>query len=208
MPHLDHDIASGPPAPPGSDLLEAPQLTRMKGGIEDVIESLTWIKTSSSLAPYMADQPGTSTPLAAGLGTNGKSKVTFSEGQTVAFRPGPVSGEQSDWILGQVSEVLAEGYSRRYKVIDIEPDDSNGHNEFRVSASSIIPIASKHQGANLQDWVPGTVVLALYPDTTTFYKAEVRLHSQTFSGVPVVFEGEDGSRIHNVERRFVIEYRS
>jgi SAGA-associated factor 29 len=64
----------------------------------------------------------------------------------------------------------------------------------------MIPIIPKHLE-------PRTIFLALYPDTTTFYKAEVRRMS-TLGYVHLIFEGEvDPAIYHNVERRFVIEYR-
>lgn len=151
---------------------------------------------------------GASTPLASGPGANNRSKVTFSKGETVAFRPKPNTGEpQSDWILGEVAQVLGEGKSRRYKVLDIEPDDHSKQKECRTSASSMIPITPESLAGSLPDWEPKTTVLALYPNTTTFYTAEV--HSMDDEGrVNLKFEGEsDSSTLQQVERRFVIEFR-
>lgn len=151
---------------------------------------------------------GASTPQPSGPGVNHKSKVTFSKGETVAFRPKPNSGEPpSDWILGEVAQVLGEGKSRRYKVLDIEPDDHSKQKECRTSASSMIHITPESQAAALPDWEPKTTVLALYPNTTTFYMAEV--HSMGEDGrVNLQFEGEsDSTTLQQVERRFVIEYR-
>ena len=140
---------------------------------------------------------------------NARSKVVFSRGDAVAFKPRPMNGDQtSDWILGEVAAVLGEGKSRRYKVLDIEPDDQSKQKEYRSSASSMIPITPESQSANLKDWEANKVVLALYPNTTTFYKAEV--HSMTSDGkVNLKFEGEnDSTTLQQVERRFVIEYRA
>jgi SAGA-associated factor 29 len=145
------------------------------------------------------------TPGAAG----NKSKVVFSKGDAVAFKPKAASGEQtSDWILGEVAQVLGEGKSRRYKVLDVEPDDHSKQKEYRSSASSMIPITPESQAGTLKDWESGKVVLALYPQTTTFYKAEV--HSMGDDGkVNLKFEGEnDSTTLQQVERRFVIEYRA
>ncbi|KAJ4863354.1 SGF29 tudor-like domain-containing protein [Trichoderma breve] len=157
----------------------------------------------------MADsvEPPGSTSGAAGSSTN-KSKILFSKGDEVAFKPKAVNGEQtSDWILGEVAQVLGEGKSRRYKVIDIEPDDQSKQKEYRSSASSMIPITPESQASSLKDYEAGHVVLALYPQTTTFYKAEV--HSMTSTGkVDLKFEGEnDSTTLQQVERRYVIEYR-
>ncbi|KAG5971425.1 hypothetical protein E4U58_007572 [Claviceps cyperi] len=137
-----------------------------------------------------------------------KSRIVFAKGDSVAFRP-KVGGEGvSDWILGEVLQVLGEGKSRRYKVLDIEPDDQSKQKEYRTSASSMIPITPESQAGGLKAWEAGQVVLALYPNTTTFYKAEV--YSMDGQGrVDLKFEGEnDSTTTQQVERRFVIEYRA
>ena len=137
-----------------------------------------------------------------------KSKVVFAKGDAVAFKPKAGGEGVADWILGEVAQVLGEGKSRRYKVLDIEPDDQSKQKEYRTSASSMIPITPESQASTLKGWEAGQTVLALYPNTTTFYKAEV--HSMDGQGrVDLKFEGEnDSTTLQQVERRFVIEYRA
>lgn len=151
---------------------------------------------------------GSSGSGAGSSGANNKSKVLFSKGDAVAFKPRPAVGDQTqDWILGEVAQVLGEGKSRRYKVLDIEPDDPSQQKEYRSSASSMIPITPESLASTLKPWESGKVVLALYPNTTTFYKAEV--HSMEDAKVNLKFEGEnDSTTLQQVERRFVIEYRA
>ncbi|RBR24202.1 uncharacterized protein FIESC28_02935 [Fusarium coffeatum] len=160
--------------------------------------------------PPKADSVEPQGSVGSGVGSgNNKSKVVFQKGDAVAFKPKALSGDsQSDWILGEVAQVMGEGKSRRYKVLDIEPEDQSKQKEYRSSASSMIPITPESQAATLKDWESGKVVLALYPNTTTFYKAEV--HSMDNDGkVNLKFEGEnDSSTLQQVERRFVIEYRA
>ncbi|KAI5457473.1 SGF29 tudor-like domain-containing protein [Mariannaea sp. PMI_226] len=161
--------------------------------------------------PPKADsvEPQGSSGSGAGSAGSNKSKVLFSRGDAVAFKPRPTNGDQTqDWILGEVAQVLGEGKSRRYKVLDIEPEDQSKQKEYRSSASSMIPIAPESQASTLKPWEAGKVVLALYPNTTTFYKAEV--HSMGDDGkVNLKFEGEnDSTTLQQVERRFVIEYRA
>lgn len=137
-----------------------------------------------------------------------KSKVVFAKGDAVAFKPKAASNEQgSDWIMGEVAQVSGEGKSRRYKVLDIEPDDQSKQKEYRSSASSMIFITPESQASTLADWESGQTVLALYPNTTTFYKAEV--DSMDKEGkVNLKFEGEnDSNTLQQVERRYVIEFR-
>ncbi|KAL6857429.1 hypothetical protein ACO1O0_004864 [Amphichorda felina] len=151
---------------------------------------------------------GASTPVASGTAA-ARSRVVFTKGESVAFKPKPATGEGvSDWILGEVAQVVGEGKSRRYKVLDIEPDDQSKQKEYKTSASSMIPITPESQADTLPDWEPKTTVLALYPNTTTFYRAEV--HSMDGAGrVNLKFEGEnDSSTLQQVERRFVIEFRA
>ncbi|KAM5350343.1 hypothetical protein ACJ41O_006848 [Fusarium nematophilum] len=163
--------------------------------------------------PPKADSVEPQGSVGSGVGSgssNSKSKVVFSRGDAVAFKPRAMNGgdQSSDWILGEVAQVLGEGKSRRYKVLDIEPDDQSKQKEYRSSASSMIPITPESQAGSLKDWESGKVVLALYPNTTTFYKAEV--HSMDDGAkVNLKFEGEnDSTTLQQVERRFVIEYRA
>lgn len=142
-------------------------------------------------------------------GSANKSKVIFSKGDAVAFKPKASTTEGvADWIMGEVAQVLGEGKSRRYKVLDIEPDDQSKQKEYRTSASSMIAITPESQASTLKDWEKGQTVLALYPNTTTFYMAEV--DSMDGAGkVNLKFEGEsDSTTLQAVERRFVIEFRA
>lgn len=161
--------------------------------------------TRDSMPPHSdsAEPPSTGTAQ-----SQMKSKVNFSKGDAVAFRSKQVSASESvDWILGEVAQVIGDGKTRRYKVMDIEPEESSKQREFRTSASNMIPIAPEAQAESLPPWEAGKIVLALYPQTTTFYRAEV---INTREGkVNLRFEGEsDSATQQQVERRFVVEYRS
>jgi hypothetical protein len=59
----------------------------------------------------------------------------------------------------------------RFEVQDPEPDEAGGHGKYRALASALIPIP--RDSAGLPSYPPGKQVLARYPETTTFYKAEV-----------------------------------
>lgn len=55
---------------------------------------------------------------------------------------------------------------------DPEPDEAGGHGtKYKALASALIPIP--RESANLPPYPPGKQVLARYPETTTFYRAEV-----------------------------------
>lgn len=62
--------------------------------------------------------------------------------------------------------------SPRYEVQDPEPDEAAGHGTtYKASANALIPIPK--DSAGLQPYPVGKQVLARYPETTTFYRAEV-----------------------------------
>lgn len=84
--------------------------------------------------------------------------------------------------------------------------DETGHQkDFRTSASSMILIPK--EGTVLPPLETGKTVLALYPNTTTFYKAEV-MGMDVDGKVNLRFEGEESSNtMQAVTRRHVVEYR-
>lgn len=63
-------------------------------------------------------------------------------------------------------------HSVRYEVQDPEPDEAGGHGTtYKASAGALIPIPKDSTG--LSPYPVGKQVLARYPETTTFYRAEV-----------------------------------
>lgn len=137
-----------------------------------------------------------------------RAKVIFSEGQDVAFKPKPQQPTDTpDWYLGKVKKVQGEGKTRRYIVKDEDPDvPSPARKEYKMSASGMIPIPAP--ATELPRLDKGKMVLALYPDSTTFYKAEVTGMDGATGNVSLRFEGEEQSGTQQVvERRFVVDYR-
>ncbi|KAL2016661.1 hypothetical protein VTK56DRAFT_3205 [Thermocarpiscus australiensis] len=138
-----------------------------------------------------------------------RAKISFFKGQDVVFKPkATATTESTEWMLGRVQQVLGEGKSRRYKVQDADPDlPPDQRVEYRTSASSMIPIPAP--GAELPELERGKTVLALYPDSTTFYKAEVMGTDAATGKVSLRFEGEENNvTLQLVDRRFVVEYRN
>lgn len=150
---------------------------------------------------------GSVEPQAGSSSSASRSKMTFAVHDEVAFKPKQANAENTDWILGIVQEVKGEGKSRRYKVLDADPDEaaSSGPKEFRTSASNMILIPK--EDVPLPPLDSGKTVLALYPNTTTFYKAEVM--GMTSDGkVNLRFDGEESNNVmQSVVRRMVVEYR-
>jgi SAGA-associated factor 29 len=148
---------------------------------------------------------------AAALARGGKPN--FNKGDKVAFKrkkEEPTAGEAPyDWILGEVVGVMGEGKSRRYKCLDVEPEEPSKAKEFKTFASNMIPIPSEKDAAALPKVEAGKMVLALYPQTTAFYAADVVNTEAGGMTVNLKFHGEnDSSTTHQVERRFVLEFRA
>lgn len=107
----------------------------------------------------------------------------------------------------QVTSVIGEGKQRRYEIRDT--DTEADPRPYRASLQQMTPIPSN--AGSLIDLKPKCNVLALYPGTTTFYKAEVVLGKKKEGEGPppgflrLRFEGEDeADRFEDVERRYVL----
>lgn len=146
-----------------------------------------------------------------GVEINAKGKIVFKENAEVAFKlknTGENTSNEAEWIQGVVVKVIGEGKSRRYDVQDPEPDEVTKKPGaiYRTSAASMVPIPSL--GAPLPEYPKGKAVLARYPDTTTFYRAEVVGMNRENGCVILRFDGEeDAATTWEVDRRFVLDHR-
>lgn len=88
---------------------------------------------------------------------------------------------------------------------DPEPNENGEEGAvFKASAAYLIPIPQ--MGATLPSFPVGKQVLARYPDTTTFYRAEVMgLRKDVYR---LKFEGEEDDKEMEVDRRFVLDIPS
>lgn len=132
---------------------------------------------------------------------------------------------EGEGILCRVTSVIGEGKQRRYEIIDADPDPPTPSAPYRASVNHLIPIPPQSSNGTLPDLPKGKHVLALYPGTTTFYKAEVVATWRQADGrvkkedggkegdtvenlVRLRFEGEDeADREMSVERRYVLPDR-
>jgi SAGA-associated factor 29 len=113
-------------------------------------------------------------------------------------------GDDGEGILCTITAVTGEGKSRRYEVIDVEPDD--GASGYRATISQLVGIPPNNDG--LPDPTLRKTVLAMYPGTTTFYRAEVTAikgKDLTPGHVKLRFEDEDEKNKESVvEKRYVL----
>lgn len=90
-----------------------------------------------------------------------------------------------------------------YDVQDPEPDDAGRQDVHKATATDLIPIPKS--GSHLPTFSVGKHVLARYPDTTTFYPAEVMsFRKDTYN---LKFEGEEDDKEMEVDKRFVLDLR-
>ncbi|EPE27253.1 hypothetical protein GLAREA_03168 [Glarea lozoyensis ATCC 20868] len=109
---------------------------------------------------------------------------------------------------GIVTRVIGEGKSRRYEVRDPYPDDLNQDNLYKSSASQMVPIPKPN--LKLDDYEVGKRVLALYPGTSTFYRADVKRMVDGENGreVLLLFEEEiEGQQEKQVDRQHVLDHK-
>ncbi|KAF7714249.1 SGF29 tudor-like domain-containing protein [Penicillium ucsense] len=112
-------------------------------------------------------------------------------------------GVEGEGIQCIIKNISGDGSKKRwYDVQDPEPNENGEEGAvFRTTASSLIPIPQA--GTPLPSFPVGKQVLARYPDTTTFYKAEVMgSKKDTYR---LKFEGEEDDKEMETERRFVLE---
>ncbi|EGX50495.1 SAGA HAT/Core module component [Orbilia oligospora] len=126
-------------------------------------------------------------------------------GSQVAFRLPKQKGAEGEWIQCDVINIIGEGNKRRYEVQDPEPDELGNHGQqiYKAVAHQLIQIPS--DSAGLLPYPNGKQVLARYPETTTFYKAEV-IGTKRDGTCRLKFEGEEEvGKETEVERRLVLE---
>ncbi|KAF9565662.1 hypothetical protein CPC08DRAFT_658617 [Agrocybe pediades] len=150
-----------------------------------------------------------------------KPQQTLHVGRKVVFRPPKSTDtEEGTWIVAIITKVLPNG---KYEVQDAEPqDDGQPGTVYTASLKAIVPLpepdAPSGSPAHLSLYPVfpvGSVVLALYPDTSCFYRAEVISAPQTPDRAPpsskftpiyqVRFEDDD-DMIHQVSAYRVVKY--
>lgn len=121
-------------------------------------------------------------------------------------------------ILCRVTKVTGDGKQRRlvslnlsraheinvevrYEVQDVEADDNTFD---RVSGKDLLPVPNENE--TLADIPKGTQVVAVYPDTTTFYKAVVVGSREKGGKYRLRFEGEEEkNKEQEVVRHLVLD---
>ena len=122
-------------------------------------------------------------------------------GAEVAYKQARPKEDGSQWIQCTIISVTEIGNKKTYRVQDTEPDETGVLGDvYKATAASLIAIPSK--GSALPDYPVGKHVLARYPDTSTFYGAEVT--SMKKDKCNLKFE-DDMDQEMEVDRRYVLD---
>ncbi|KAF9534473.1 SGF29 tudor-like domain-containing protein [Crepidotus variabilis] len=145
--------------------------------------------------------------------------VPLQQGRKVAFKP-PFSGSglvhETDWIMAIVVKYLGvdkNGY--KYTVQDAEPqDDGQPGATYTAYGKSILPLPDVHAApgtpahiGQYREFPVGSMVMAMYPDTSCFYRAEVVAFDRSITKpiYKVKFDDDD-DQVHDVQVYLVVEY--
>ena len=134
----------------------------------------------SSTAPSRPEYPDAALPLASKDESMkplcgampAASDMLIPDKAKVAARPSP----QADWILAMV--VRHHALSNKYVILDLDADSSGDpttSKQHTVPAKSVMPLPTSEPLAYTpyNEFQRGITVLAMYPDTTCFYRAFV-----------------------------------
>lgn len=124
-------------------------------------------------------------------------------GTAVAFKQPRSKGSDGDWIQCNIIRLIGDGPKAKCEIQDPEPDENGLPGQtYKTVLAALIPIQKENFG--LPPHQKGAHVLARYPETTTFYKAEVMGTRKEICLLR--FEGEEEiEKLTEVERRLVLE---
>ncbi|KAG2344541.1 hypothetical protein BDR05DRAFT_999285 [Suillus weaverae] len=157
-------------------------------------------------------------------------QLPLQEGRKVAFHPpggkaadgSAADADENTWILAVITKCINQD-KNRYEVQDVEPQEDGQPGQcYNTTLRAIIPLpdpnALSTSAAHLnayQDFPTGSTVMALYPDTSCFYRAEVissprdvagrGVSTKTIATYKLKFEDDDDQE-HFVASQWVVEW--
>ncbi|KAJ7600594.1 SGF29 tudor-like domain-containing protein [Mycena floridula] len=149
------------------------------------------------------------------------SQLPLAENRKVAFHPtSKVNGsepEENNWILAIITKCI-NADKNRYEVMDPEiSEETSEPQTYNTTLRSIIPLPDPDAPAGspsslsaYRQFVAGDTVMALYPDTSCFYRAEVistpKDQRHTKGPAYKVRFDDDDNQEHVVMAQWVVEY--
>lgn len=126
-------------------------------------------QSASALPLFIPDKIGESAPPLCGCIPADQSYVAKSGDMVAAFVPSPDGDGSKVWVLGEVLQyILGSG---KYEIDDIDEEQKERHS---IGRRRVIPLPTMRANptTNPEALFPkDTLVLALYPQTTCFYRA-------------------------------------
>lgn len=193
-----------------SSRLNAKEKSSRSGSIATTREASVKIEDGAESVASSADGVSNSTGNK-GSSSNGRpsNRLVLHEQEIVFCRHDPktIDSMEGEGILCRVTAVIGEGKQRRYEVQDADTQGDPPPPQ-RASVAQLMQIPHTNKG--LSDLPKGKQVLAQYPDTTTFYKAEVnepwraRVLAAGEKGELVRLNFQEDEEPREVERRFVL----
>ncbi|XP_057321423.1 SAGA-associated factor 29-like [Microplitis mediator] len=165
--------------------------------------------TAVTLPLYVGKIPGAKAPPLCGA-VPAESTYIASMGDIVAALVKSSSDEEENWILAEV--VNFNPVTNKYEVDDIDEEQKDRHT---LSKGRIVPLPLMRANPETDShalFPKGSVVLALYPQTTCFYKAVVnQLPNSATEEYEVLFEDASYADGYlpplNVNQRYVISIK-
>ena len=215
----DETSAATPPRISLGNRLNAKEKASRSGSIPTTREASVKLEDGAESVASSADGASTATGPTGATKASGSSRasnrIVLTKGEIVFCRHDPKNydpkkGEppEGEGILCRVTAVIGEGKQRRYEVQDADPSGDPPPPQ-RASIQQVMQIPESNKG--LSDLPKDKNVLAQYPDTTTFYKADV---SEAWRARDIAGGGEKGEWVklnfqddeqaREVERRFVL----
>jgi SAGA-associated factor 29 len=199
-PKLDMDGAADSPGPSPSIAVSA---TRLKGS--NTARSGSVASTRDGKEGKKIEEKEVGVKIEEGTegakGPSAERSGKFFQGAEVAYKQARMKEDGSQWIQCIIVGIIDVGNKKRYEVQDPEPDETGAPGQiYKASAAALIAIPPAD--AILPDYPVGKPVLARYPETTTFYRAEVTGMKKDVCRLK--FE-DDQNQEMEVDRRFVLD---
>ncbi|PYH99659.1 hypothetical protein BO71DRAFT_342381 [Aspergillus ellipticus CBS 707.79] len=194
--------ATDSPGPSNSGLSE--KVSRVKGSVQrSTSVSSTQVREGRDIREsnvYVKIEEGGSEST---KGTVAERSGHLVMGAEVVFKHNKnKQGVEGEGIQCIIKGITGDGLKKRYDVQDPEPNENGEQGAvYKTTAASLIPIP--RIGTTLPSFSLGKQVLARYPDTTTFYRAEVMGSKKDVYRLK--FEGEEDDKEMEVDRRFVLD---
>ncbi|EGD92427.1 SAGA complex component Sgf29 [Trichophyton tonsurans CBS 112818] len=191
----DVDLASTESPVPSSSGVSSDKLNRIKGGAQ---------RSTSVSSSHRGDTASLDNGVEGGRPSEKADQLVI--GAEVVFKHNKKQqGVEGEGIQCIIKNITGEGNKRRYDVQDPEPIENGEEGAiYKTTAASLIHIPKA--GSPLPQFQIGKQVLARYPDTTTFYRAEVMgLKKEVYR---LKFEGEEDDKEMEVDRRYVLDIPS